>query len=319
MKRRSSQFFAILFGAVYSLSQSEGVPAAQHTAREGDAYTILPCDYNKPTHPFKQVTIEWIKESPDVVLGPTLVQLVDFEIQGIADRRYGATPKGELVIQNVSLSDEGSYRCMIIFRLETPIDDNGYITLHHAVELTVIGTTISLAMYPKSEGPDAKTDSKIKLTSDNNETIVCTTSSTERVALEWSLDNRRLDDNITTTYQEEGDASRRMVTSISELTVSHHSGKSWCAVGKTYRPASTVSCTAILNGEEVITESKELTSKSASKKGKRRRKGKKSRDGRKNRRRSRRNKKVRKVDRMRKRQRPEISKVDRMRKRYRNE
>ncbi|XP_077985218.1 uncharacterized protein LOC144439856 [Glandiceps talaboti] len=98
-------------------------------------------------------------------------------MRGKSELRYDATSDGWLVINNLRQSDEGTYKCVVVFKLITPIDGNGYHTETDVVQLMVIADRKGLVVYPKRRSDD-----------DERPTVICEAfNSKPDTVLDWDF------------------------------------------------------------------------------------------------------------------------------------
>ncbi|XP_077985966.1 uncharacterized protein LOC144440473 [Glandiceps talaboti] len=190
MTRRGHLCLALYGLVMLLLPVSTKANIRSQTAKVGDTFTTLECLFEEPSHKFTTTTIEWIKDSPRSTNGPTLMQIVNYTLTGVVAYRYESTPEGGLVINNVMESDSGTYRCLVIFTLITPINDNGYITLHDTVQLQVTDNSSVVQMFLKKRGLRRGSVDVLKMKRRRSETIVCQTRSTKEATIKWNMDHR---------------------------------------------------------------------------------------------------------------------------------
>ncbi|XP_070548433.1 uncharacterized protein [Ptychodera flava] len=146
----------------------------------------LPCKYDTPLVEYSRITIDWRKESPGR-FSLTLLTIIDFSVNGVVDPRYSAKEDGSLIIRNVTLEDTGSYKCIVVFRLNEPVDGIGYHTEVDKVNVTVKSTIRSVSVYPKLE-----TENGLAKRKKGDSTLVCKAENSTRPAadvLHWKFDN----------------------------------------------------------------------------------------------------------------------------------
>ncbi|XP_077985892.1 T-lymphocyte activation antigen CD80-like [Glandiceps talaboti] len=189
-KTRRASFGTICF--VYIIGLTKYGLCTTQVVKESQGDTTLGCKYGVPSTPYTRVTIDWRKETADG-MDPTLITVVDFELKGKADHRYDATTSGSLVIQKLRHSDEGTYKCIVIFRLVEPVDGNGYHTEVSEVQLQIIGDIKELSVYPKR-----------RTYVDDSPTIICeAVSSKPNIALKWAFDGDDIQPNYVIQNSEE--------------------------------------------------------------------------------------------------------------------
>ncbi|XP_077985672.1 uncharacterized protein LOC144440230 [Glandiceps talaboti] len=190
ISRRSSDYLVLVAVFIVALFCRAGFCRPQ-IVTDDDHMVTLRCAYEDPIEAYSRVTIQWRKEIPERPLySPTLVTMVDFIVEGVADTRYGATPEGWLTIESpITLSDQGTYVCVVIFTLDEIVDGNGYITLSDRVELEVMSAVDQVYIYPKQLGILSGITGKMRMRGEPM-TIVCNATYSKPAAhIEYTIIN----------------------------------------------------------------------------------------------------------------------------------
>ncbi|XP_070548565.1 uncharacterized protein [Ptychodera flava] len=210
--------FVCLFQVLVFGPHITRVLSADIFSEMGDSIN-LPCEYKKPQTAYSRTTIDWRKESPDS-FSLTLLTIIDFIVDGVVNRRYSAKEDGSLIIRNVTCEDTGSYKCIVAFRLNEPIDGICYHTEVNKVNLTVKSSIRGVSVYPKLEiGNGVATRKK------GDSTLVCRAENSVRPAadaLHWTFDNDKHTRHKITYFDEHRTDGKMDVSSVLTLKPPRH-------------------------------------------------------------------------------------------------